>query len=265
MPRKRQLESLEGDDSERDEPSTIQDFASMNLGPNEEHAGDDDVDVDSDVEEDVDEDAGRASEADEPASGSEPELEGDMSTSETPRRQDDDPVVREYDVFLNEAPTERLMLLQYPNRHRKQPFLDSTYSKPTELRVKPGTGLVEVDIPMDIQQHYDPELAVRYGDALKKSTEDRAGGSLGLAGGFGVGVGPNQVGRRAATMAGRSQGRGGGPEITQEMLMDDLARAVNLGRVLDKQTLGGQTDQVNEGKPIYMVGAFRDGACKLSF
>lgn len=47
-------------------------------------------------------------------------------------------------------------------------------------------------------------------------------------------------------------------EITQDMLHRDFDLACSLGRVLNKQTLGGQIDPLQDGKPIYMIGAFQD-------
>ena len=188
----------------------------------------------------------------------ESEVEADnQSDPEESQDEGDDPVVREYDVFLNDSLSEKLMLLQYPNRDSRQPYTERNYAKPLEFRIKPGAGLVEVDVPMEIFDNYDKEKAIRFGDALKKSTDERAGGSLGLAGGFGVTYGHGRVGG-----AGRVPRRGHSDqesEVTQDMLLRDFDLAYSLGRVLNKQTLGGQIDPPQDGKPIYMIGAFQDG------
>ena len=157
---------------------------------------------------------------------------------------DGDPVLREYDVFFNDSVTEKLqlMLLQYPNRDRRLPYLEANRAKPTELRMKPRAGLIEVDIPMETFDNYDQEKAVRFGDALRISTDSRAGGSLGLAGGFGIGITPSS---RTSTSA----NRGSKPEEGE----------INSNRLLNKQTLGGQMDVVEAEKPIYMLGAFHKG------
>ncbi|KAI9751823.1 MAG: hypothetical protein M1815_000902 [Lichina confinis] len=187
----------------------------------------------------------------------ESEVEADnQSDPEESQDEGDDPVVREYDVFLNDSLSEKLMLLQYPNRDSRQPYTERNYAKPLEFRIKPGAGLVEVDVPMEIFDNYDKEKAIRFGDALKKSTDERAGGSLGLAGGFGVTYGHGRVGG-----AGRMPRRGHSDqesEVTQDMLLRDFDLAYSLGRVLNKQTLGGQIDPPQDGKPIYMIGAFQD-------
>ena len=186
---------------------------------------------------------------------------GIQSGPEESQNEGDDPVVREYDVFLNDSLSEKLMLLQYPNRDGRQPYTERNFAKPLELRIKPGAGLIEVDVPMEIFDNYDKEKAVRFGDALKKSTDERAGGSLGLPGGFGVTYGHGRVGG-----AGRVPRRGHSDheqEITQDMLHRDFDLACSLGRVLNKQTLGGQIDPLQDGKPIYMIGAFQDGRSSL--
>ena len=197
------------------------------------------------------EDAGEAD------ASSEVELGADHGPPSRRRSDSSDPVVREYDVFLNDQMTEKVMLLQYPNRDRRQPYLARNHAKPTELRVKPRAGLVEIDTPMAVRDNYDQEKAIRFGDALK-SIDDGAGGALGLAGGFGVGGTAARQGTNAARASRRAQGEAE-PEVTQDMLLADFERAGRLGRVLNKQTLGGQVESMRDGKPIYMVGVFRSG------
>ena len=198
-----------------------------------------------------------ADQHEEPEYSSEVELGADHDPPSRRRSDGGDPVVREYDVFLNDQMAEKVMLLQYPNRDRRQPYLARNHAKPTELRMKSEAGLVEIDIPMAILDNYDQEKAVRFGDALKKSIDDGAGGALGLAGGFGVGGTAARQGTHARASR-RAQGEGE-PEITQDMLLADFERAGRLGHVLNKQTLGGQVESVRDGKPIYMVGVFRGG------
>ncbi|KAI9814344.1 MAG: hypothetical protein M1826_002256 [Phylliscum demangeonii] len=170
----------------------------------------------------------------------------------------DDPIVREYDVFLNDSLAEKLLLLQYPNRDRQQSYADLNQTKPRELRVKPQSGLVEVDIPLNIYDNCDRQKALRFGDSLKKSTEARAGGSLGLAGGFGIGSGTGPA--RASENVARGPRRDGedremdlGPEAPS---LTSYIAANTAGRVLNKQTLGGQIRGPEEGCPIYMLGVF---------
>lgn len=175
---------------------------------------------------------------------------------------DDDPITREYDVFLNDGLLEKLMLLQYPTRDPNQPDPWAKRVKPSELRWKPRAGMLEVDLPMEIFDNCDREKAARWGDALKNSTEARAGGSLGLAGGFGIGSIPTRVGGggRASRKDEDDSALGKQPG----MLLANYISANSLGRVLNKQILGGQIIPIEDEKPIYMLGAFEDGMCELS-
>ncbi|KAI9827201.1 MAG: hypothetical protein M1832_005338 [Thelocarpon impressellum] len=185
-----------------------------------------------------------------------------------------DRLLAEYDIYLTDALAERLMLLQYPNRDRAQPYTDANHARPSELRIKPGAGLVEIDIPMDVQDNFDPEKAIRWGEAVRRSVVERAGGSQGLAGGFGVGAssaGSSGAGRGAgeAGEAGEAggageAGEGGEVDAIQERLLANLVKANAEGRVFNKLTLGGQVEPVTDEQPIYMIGAFTDNQLHLS-
>ncbi|KAI9778237.1 MAG: hypothetical protein M1816_004161 [Peltula sp. TS41687] len=164
-----------------------------------------------------------------------------------------DPIIQEYDVFLNDSLTEKLMLLQYPTREKVENKRAKPSELPTEVRWKPRAGMVEVDIPMEVFHSWDREKAVRWGAALRTSTEARAGGSLGLAGGFGVG--PSRMGgSRASKKDDDDDNSALGKQ--SGMLLANFVSANSLGRVLNKQTLGGQINPVEDEKPVYMIGAF---------
>ena len=160
--------------------------------------------------------------------------------------EDDDPITATYPVFLNPAlPSGRqLLVLQYPNRTDEQPR-----TAPTELRIKPVAGMVEVDIPVDSASGaYDREKGVRWGKGLHTSTAVKSGGSHGLAGGFGFGA----VQQRG--------GAGGGRKKSAADALDDddileWNEAVRQGKALTTQTLGGQYPDSNDVQ--YMVGVFQ--------
>ncbi|RDA89656.1 hypothetical protein CP533_3901 [Ophiocordyceps camponoti-saundersi (nom. inval.)] len=167
---------------------------------------------------------------------------------------DDDPVTATYKVFLN--PTlphgRRLFVLEQPNRS------DGTCrpAPPTEVRLKPDSGMVEVDIPLDTTVAYDREKGIRWGRALQASMAAKNGGSHGLAGGFGLGA-VNHQGQRAA---GGSRSKSGRTDDTESTL--DWNEAVRQDKVLRTQTLGGQCPDVNEVQ--YMVGVFRGNELHLT-
>ena len=140
------------------------------------------------------------------------------------------------------------MVLQFPNRDRKQPYNVKTGQKPLELRVKPISGLVEVDVPIVVEQCYDQHKGIKYGQAIKKSRMLRQGGSYGLAGGLGV----------SATARGpRDDIRNPIEEVSEEKLLENFEDSNNKGHVLNKITLGGRIAKPENGKPNYFIGVFK--------
>lgn len=162
---------------------------------------------------------------------------------------DPDPIRASYDVYIKPSFKDgrQLYILQFPNRESYKPYNSLNHTLPSELRMKPKTGLLELDVPIDAWQNYDRDKGFKWGDALKKSnTGNNGNGSHGLPGGFGIGG----TGPRA---------RAGDEEDLQEMVIRDFAAAVTNQRVLTKQTLGGMTVPKEESSPQYMVGAFKKG------
>lgn len=135
----------------------------------------------------------------------------------------------EYDVYITPSLAEQLYLLQFPTRGREQPYTAMYGNQPGEMRIKPGSGFIEMDVPLNTQMFYDTEKATEWGEALAKSKQGGARGH-GLAVGF-------------------SQGsRGGG--------VGQSASAMDVDHLLKHQTLGGQIMKDEKGKPNYMIGTF---------
>lgn len=157
---------------------------------------------------------------------------------------DDDPIVATYSVFMKPPlpDNKKLIVLQYVNKTSQDP---TTIRQPriTEMRVKPRTGMIEVDVPIDTAQVYDQAKGIKWGTMLQKSMETKKGGSLGLAGGFGIG-GP------AVRGAG---GRRGGNDDNGPL---SWAEATRQDKVLRTQTLGGGRSTEEENAK-YMVGVFQ--------
>ncbi|KAI9930307.1 hypothetical protein ASPWEDRAFT_39143 [Aspergillus wentii DTO 134E9] len=162
----------------------------------------------------------------------------------------EDPVVASYDVLLTDSEISRFVL-QYLDRDPKNPYDESHKQKPTALRMKPKTGLVEVDIPIDPRINYDVTKGLKYGDAMKKSRTAREGGGHGMAGGFSTGASA-PAGNRVK-MEGNGDVEMGG--------MDSKGDTASLLRV---QTLGGRVKTAEEGDPVYMLAAFRGKNLHLS-
>ncbi|RAL04697.1 uncharacterized protein BO80DRAFT_499486 [Aspergillus ibericus CBS 121593] len=158
----------------------------------------------------------------------------------------DDPVVASYDIYLTDSDISRYVL-QYLDRPTGSSYDDRHGQKPTSFRLKPKTGLVEVDVPINTRVNYDVSKGLRYGDALKKSRSAREGGAYGMAGGFssgGAGTGGAKVKMEA--------------EVAEQDTKGDTAS------LLKVQTLGGRIKGPEDGDPVYMLAAFRGQNLHLS-
>jgi DNA-directed RNA polymerase-3 subunit RPC5 len=164
-----------------------------------------------------------------------------------------DPIKSSYDVFIKPRVSgdRQIYVLQFPNRDSKHHYSQDNESQPQTLRVKPESGMVEVDVPVSAWHNFDREKGVKWGDALKKNGMAKGGGSHGLPGGFGIG---------SAQPTGRGRGRvEGDDDLNQEALLADYAMAVQRDQVLKKQALGGQYVLNDETSPQYMIGVWRHG------
>ncbi|RMZ86507.1 hypothetical protein DV736_g6269, partial [Chaetothyriales sp. CBS 134916] len=175
---------------------------------------------------------------------------------------DNDAVVASYNVVLNirtSTPTptpvdgadsalavdSRLVILQYPAfRPRTRPYNARRHQKPQSLRLKPKTGILEVEVPLLVREDYNPDAAVRYGRALAESKTVQVGASHGLGGGFNNSPAQFSVPPLQAVPAHSNT-------ATEETY-------------LDTQTLGGKIAVPSEQDPVYFLGAFRHGTLHLS-
>lgn len=165
-----------------------------------------------------------------------------------------DPVVTTYQVYIKPRSNDdrEIYILQYPNRNVDQPYSKTNESAPLKFRTKPASGMAEIDVPIDEFNNYDKVKGVQYGLALKKSAASKGQGSHGLPGGFGIG---------GATTRGRGKGRTEDEETEafRQIAAGDFGNAVQSGKVLSKQTLGGQMVTSDGTNPQYLVGTFRHG------
>lgn len=164
-------------------------------------------------------------------------------------------VVAEYNMYINN-PGKRLMLLQYPNRDPGQSYSDKTGQKPLELRIKPKSGLVEVDIPLSVHAHFDKNKSLQFGEAMRKSRTLQDGGSYGLYGGLKAGVGGPSRGRSRTDEQEFEE-----PALEPSLM--DFDDANQRGYVMNKLVLGGHIVPWKDGDPIYMIGVFK-GSRQLS-
>ncbi|KUJ16275.1 uncharacterized protein LY89DRAFT_782563 [Mollisia scopiformis] len=166
--------------------------------------------------------------------------------------EDPDPIKASYDVFIKPymSGTQQVYILQFPNRDSRQQYSTQHQSKPLKMRVKPGAGMVELDVPMDTHHNYDKEKGVRWGSAMKKTKANH-----GLPGGFGIG---------GSVIAGRRPNNVEAEHKRQQDLIADFDHAVREEHALVKQTLGGQTISSEENTPQYMIGTFEKDQLHLT-
>ncbi|TAQ85120.1 hypothetical protein B7494_g6547 [Chlorociboria aeruginascens] len=179
-------------------------------------------------------------------------------------KSDADPIKKEYDVYIRPhiSNDRQIYILQFPNRESKAYYSKATNSQPQNLRIKPQSGMVELDVPVDAFRNYDKEKGLRWGEAMKKSSTAKGTGSFGLPGGFGIGgAQPAGRGRGAAAAAAAAEANA---VINQGRVLEDYAGAVEREQVLVRQTLGGQTVRSEESTPRYMIGAFRGDQLHLT-
>ncbi|TLD18193.1 hypothetical protein PspLS_10502 [Pyricularia sp. CBS 133598] len=164
---------------------------------------------------------------------------------------EDDPIVETYNVFLKpELPAhQQLFVLQHPNR-------SSPYnSAATELRLKPNSGMVELDMPVNTGSAYDKAKGVMWGKALSQVNTARSGNAtMGLAGGFGVGAPPMRIApgerRRRDREDDDIEVVGGGISSA------DFNEALRRDKVLRTQVVGGKMNKTGRGQTRYMIGVF---------
>jgi RPC5 protein len=138
------------------------------------------------------------------------------------------------------------LLLQYPaHRPAGIPYNARNLQKPTSLRLKPSTGLIELDIPIDTKLNYNSYKGSAYATSLKRSRIAQEGGTHGLSGGFNTG----------------SLGRSNREDEHIDMKtipthLDDPNLSV--------QTLGGKIVKPSPGDPIYMLGSLQNNTLHLS-
>jgi hypothetical protein len=161
---------------------------------------------------------------------------------------EDDPVIASYDVYISGLSphhgidTSKLYLLQYPShRLRSKPYNAARSQAPTALRLKPEAGFVEVDVPLLTKENYNEISGERFGKAIADSRTMQAGGSYGLAGGFGAG----SVQPRLRDIPAHDS-----PQMPAPLLKT--------------QTLGGKLPTPSARDPIYLIGHFHKNKIRLS-
>src|SRR5262249_54847798 len=94
---------------------------------------------------------------------------------------DDDPVIRTYDIFMTSELAKQLYLFQYPVRSVNKPYIKAHNTCPIEARMKPNSGLLEMDVPIPTGANFDEEKGKIWGEVLRKAKVVSGGGLAGKA------------------------------------------------------------------------------------
>ena len=158
------------------------------------------------------------------------------------------PILKSYKLCINERKMYSL-LLQFPFREDGEEYRAAYGNKPLELRIKPKNGIVELDIPMNTNLHYNKEEGLKYGQALRNSGLLQKGGSYGVPGGMRIDSEKSKDDRQSVL-----------PEAPPKAkLLQNFDDANNKGHVMNKMTLGGEIIPFSENGPMYMSAAFNGG------
>ncbi|CAI6332501.1 unnamed protein product [Periconia digitata] len=180
---------------------------------------------------------------------------------------EDDPVVAEYDVYITPEIEEQLYILQYLNRPPDDPLTESTGTKPSQVRMKTQSGFVEVDVPLDTHQHFNRQMGVRWGEAMRK-TKQIGQKAYGIASGFERTM-PRPP-RPGAASASAGDTRSTPAPVTSleddnyEEYIINFDDANEKGHVFNTQTYGGQIQQEDGKGPNYMLGTFKQNELHLT-
>lgn len=153
-----------------------------------------------------------------------------------------------YKTYLNKS-DKHVLVLRFPDRDRTYPLSDSYDSKPTAIRVKPKSRLIEIDIPLPDKSHIDQRRAIELGQASELHQKSTTQAPVGIAGGFGQTAPP------------RAQ------EVLDEQpdaLLRDFEDAMDRGKVFHSVTFSGQIKPLVSTDPSYYLGSFKKDELHLT-
>nr|OQO29404.1 hypothetical protein B0A51_02222 [Rachicladosporium sp. CCFEE 5018] len=175
---------------------------------------------------------------------------------------EDDPITASYDVYLTPSQQEQLYLLQYLNRSRDRPYSQHYGARPTDLRIKPKSGYLELEVSLSTEFNFNKYQGLKWGDALQTArTIQNEGATYGPAAGLGA---P----RRGLGSRGPLKDKAD-RELQISNALTEFKRAEEDGKVMHKQTLGGQIMRhedaaAGQALPVYYLGAFQGDQLHLS-
>lgn len=187
-----------------------------------------------------------------------PSAERDHSPA--PEDEDDDPIVAEYDVFVTPELSEDIYLLQYPNRNANQPYNTRSGVTPGDMRIKPKTGHLEMELNQNTKSNFDLYKALKWGDTLAAVEKSTGKSSFGAASGF-----PDTRTKvpRNKPIAARDDAD---LEARARNLISNHPRSSYEEQLMHKQVLGGHIHKHGNDPtlPQYYLGAFRGNELHLT-
>lgn len=82
---------------------------------------------------------------------------------------DDDPIVQDFPIYISSSLANQLYLLQYPVRSKERPYVGATGEAIHDLKIKPKSGVLQVDVPINTTKYYDGEKTERWGHVNKQT------------------------------------------------------------------------------------------------
>ncbi|MCJ1312255.1 hypothetical protein MMC25_005929 [Agyrium rufum] len=180
--------------------------------------------------------------------------------SETP-----DPVhgkiISRYKVYWNQSRAP-ILILQFPTRDRHHSLCNRNGQKPIEMRIKPKSGFIEIDVPVPVRKHINKIQAIQYHRAHQLYLQRRSGHGTGMAGGFSVGSNEKKADERH-----RRETIWDADDLSR--LSDDELHALYVeklkrGETWSCITYGGRIIPPNATSPIQMVMVFDGDDCFMT-
>ncbi|KAG8527629.1 uncharacterized protein KY384_007782 [Bacidia gigantensis] len=155
-----------------------------------------------------------------------------------------------YSLCTNQS-SKRVLLLQYPCYGPDFLRRERRMKQPVEVRMKPKSGVIEIDLPVAMNAGYDMEKGAIFAEALSKAKDPQRSVSYGLAGGLGISAKRSFRDNEDVVMGGT---RGNGSP-------DDSENDEKIKPVMNRFTLGGRIVPFQDGDPIYMTAMYEGTIC----
>lgn len=161
------------------------------------------------------------------------------------------PAVREtarYKTYLNKS-EKHVLVLRFPDRDRTHPLSNAFNSRPTAIRMKPKSRLIEIDIPLPDKNHIDQRRAIELGQACELHELSTLKAPVGIAGGFGQ------------ALPSRSKDV---PHEQPDALLRDFEDAMERKKAFHTVTFSGQIKPLSSTDPSYYLGSFKKDELHLT-